>query len=174
MQSTGVATMHMRVPRLNRVLSPRRVPTTMWRHSATAGPSVVTPLAVEFIDIFDAPHRLGGSSTLIGLSSPRIIDSSSRQETPSLPDPILYDGPSRGRRSRSLYTSATVLSSSLPPPVVFDGPARRKPYFRPTAPVRTDPYLSKDFSLTPFKGKLSFTIANFNAAVGHEEDIVIE
>ncbi|KAI9459215.1 hypothetical protein BJY52DRAFT_387940 [Lactarius psammicola] len=139
MQSTGVATMHMRVPRLNRVLSPRRVPTTMWRHSATAGPSVATPLAVEFFDIFDAPHQLGGSSTLIGFSSPspRIIDSSNRKETPSLPEPILYDGPSRGRRSRSLSTSAKVLSTSLPPPVIFDGPARRKPYFRPAAPVNS-------------------------------------
>ncbi|KAH9171801.1 hypothetical protein EDB89DRAFT_1802436, partial [Lactarius sanguifluus] len=91
-------------------------------------------LAADFIDIFDAPHQLGGSSTLIGFSSsPRIIDSSSRQETPPLPEPILYDGPSRGRRSRSLYTSAEVLSTSLPPPVVFDGPARRRPYLQPNA-----------------------------------------
>ncbi|KAH9077866.1 hypothetical protein EDB83DRAFT_1526990 [Lactarius deliciosus] len=137
MQSTGIATMHTRIPRLSRVLSPRRVPTTIWRRSATAGPSVATPLAVEFIDIFDAPHQLGGSSTLIGFSSPRIIDSSSRQETPLLPEPILYDGPSRGRKSRSLYTSAEVLSTSLPPPVIFDGPARRKPYLRSNAPLNS-------------------------------------
>ncbi|KAI9428532.1 hypothetical protein H4582DRAFT_1023671 [Lactarius indigo] len=137
MQSTGVVTMHTRVPRLNRVLSPRRVPTTTWRHSATAGPSIDTPLAIEFIDIFDAPHQLGGSSTLVGFSSPRIINPSSRQETPSLPKPILYDGPSRGRKSRSLYIGAEVLSTSLPPPIVFDGPARRKPYLRPNAPLKS-------------------------------------
>ncbi|KAH8997955.1 hypothetical protein EDB92DRAFT_1311635 [Lactarius akahatsu] len=138
MQYTGVATMHTRVPRLSRVLPLRRVPTTTWRRSATAGPSTVaTPLAVEFIDIFDAPHQLGGSSTLIGFSSPRIIDSSSRQKMPPLPEPILYYGPSRRRKSRSRYTSAEVLSTSLPPPVVFDGPARRKPYLRPNAPLNS-------------------------------------
>ncbi|KAH9020015.1 hypothetical protein EDB85DRAFT_540416 [Lactarius pseudohatsudake] len=136
-QSTSVATMHTRVPRLSRVLSPRRVPITTWRRSATAGPSVATPLAVEFIDIFDAPHQLGGSSTIIGFSSPRMIDSSTRQETPPLPEPILYDGPSRGRKSRSLSTCAEVLSTSLPPPVVFDGPARRRPYLRPNAPLNS-------------------------------------
>lgn len=148
MQSTGVATMHMRASRLNRVLSPRRVPPTMWRHSATvtAGPSVATPSAVDFIDIFDVPHQLGGFPTLIGFSSPRRIDSSNRQAAPSLPEPILYDGPSRERRPRSLYTSGRVLPTSLPPPIIFDGPARRRPYLRSTALLNSRP---RSFTLMP-------------------------
>lgn len=42
----------------------------IWRNFAMA---VATPSTVEFIDIFDAPNQLGGSFTLIGFASPRLI-----------------------------------------------------------------------------------------------------
>jgi hypothetical protein len=113
----------MRAPHLNSVLSLRRISTASSRRVAAATPSVDALASVD--DIFDAPYALGASSTPSGLSSQ--VDGAKQCTTPSLPQPILYDGPSQSINSRSIYTSAKTLTS-LPPPKVFDGPARPRLY----------------------------------------------
>src|SRR6266404_4637412 len=112
--------MYMSIPRLNCV---RLAPTTMRRRSAIAGLPITTPSVGEFMDMFVAPHQHG---VLVGFSSPRIVHSSSQRMTSPLPETILYDGPSWGKRSRLPHNTDKALPTSLPPPVIFDGPARRK------------------------------------------------
>jgi hypothetical protein len=109
----------MRVPHL---LTQRHIAAASSRCIAAATPSVDSSPAIGVI--FDAPF--GMSSTHPGHSSSQVVDSerAKQQTIPSLPEPILYDGPSQTIKSRSICTSANILPTSLPPPEIFDGPAR--------------------------------------------------
>ena len=111
----------MRAPHINRVLTLRHISAASSRRVAAATSSLDASATID--DTLDAPHRLGASSTLPGLSSPCVVDAGRQQTMPPLPEPILYDGPSGGARSRSIRTNADILPTSLPPPKTFDGPA---------------------------------------------------
>lgn len=123
----------MRAPNLNRVLTLRHFSAALSRRVAAATSAVDAPAVID--DILDASHPLGASSTLPDRSSPRVVDAGRQQTIPPLPEPILYDGPSRGARSRSICTNADILPTSLPPPKVFDGPASPGVPLRACAPV---------------------------------------
>jgi hypothetical protein len=127
----------MRAPRLNRVITPRRVSTVSLRRVATATSSTDGPAAIEFFDVFDPPYRPGEPSTPPRLSSSRRAVEPERPETiPPLPEPILYDGRAQGRNSRSMGARAKALPTSLPPPTIFDGPAKPGCYEPQRPPVR--------------------------------------
>ncbi|KAI0058483.1 hypothetical protein BV25DRAFT_1240998 [Artomyces pyxidatus] len=116
----------MRTVTLKRVLAKHRIQSSSMNYSVSALPGISVPPTPASFDIFDAPHRLGESAKLVGFSPtpPRTSRSSGLQNIRLLPEPVLYDGPSRGNRSRSFSRVATVLPSSLPPAELFDGPAR--------------------------------------------------
>jgi hypothetical protein len=107
----------MRVPHL---LTQRHIAAASSRCIAAATPSVDSSPAIGVI--FDAPF--GMSSTHPGHSSSQVVERAKQQTIPSLPEPILYDGPSQTIKSRSICTSANILPTSLPPPEIIDGPAR--------------------------------------------------
>ncbi|KZT08132.1 uncharacterized protein LAESUDRAFT_757825 [Laetiporus sulphureus 93-53] len=105
------------------------------------------PPEFQIFDIFDAPSRLGESSKLLRASSSsrtlpsRSSPSSSRKVSPvrSLPDPVIFDGPTRprilqkqyeARRSHSTALGPRGSLRSLPLPEIFDGPSRLRPYAR--------------------------------------------
>lgn len=106
----------MRVPHL---FTQRHIAAASSRYIAAVTPSVDSSPAIGVI--FDAP--LGMSSAHPGHSSSQVVERA-KQQIPSLPEPILYEGPSQGINSRSICTSANILPTSLPPPEIFDGPAR--------------------------------------------------
>jgi len=122
-------------PHLNRVITLRHISAAASRRVAAATSPVDAPAAID--DILDASHALGASSTLPGLSSPRVVDAGRQQAIPPLPEPILYHGPSRGSRPRSIHTNSDILPTSLPPPKIFDGPASPGLYkqLRACAPI---------------------------------------
>ncbi|KAI0289980.1 hypothetical protein BC826DRAFT_1029348 [Russula brevipes] len=127
----------MRAPRLNRVITPRRVSTVSLQRVATATSSTDGPAATELFDVFDPPYRPGESSTPPRLSSSRPAVEPERPETiPPLPEPILYDGRAQGRNSRSMGARARALPTSLPPPTIFDGPAKPGCYEPQRPPTR--------------------------------------
>jgi hypothetical protein len=107
----------MRVPHL---ITQRHIAAASSRCIAAATPSVDSSPAIGVI--FDAP--LGMSSTHPSHSSSQVVERAKQQTISSLPEPILYDGPSQSIKSRSISTSANILPTSLPPPETFDGPAR--------------------------------------------------
>jgi hypothetical protein len=128
----------IRAPHLNRVLTLRHISAAASRRVAMATSPVDAPAAID--DILDVSHTLGASSTLSGLSPPRVVDAGRPQAIPPLPEPILYHGPSRGSGSKSIRTNSDdILPTSLLPPKVFDGPAspgpHKQPVIRACAPV---------------------------------------
>lgn len=106
----------MRVPHL---ITQRHIAAASSRCIAAATPTVDSSSAIGVI--FDAP--LGMSSTHPGHSSSQVVERAKQQTISSLPEPILYDGPSQSIKPRSIC-SANILPTSLPPPEIFDEPAR--------------------------------------------------
>ncbi|KAI0290744.1 hypothetical protein B0F90DRAFT_1824751 [Multifurca ochricompacta] len=123
MQSASVTS--MRVSLINRVLTPSHISTASPRRTATAATLLTTPSSAEFLDIFDVPHQLGGSSTLLGFTPSRVVDPSRRRTAPSLPEPSFQDSsdlpPSSKdlrRPSQAKTIHSTYHSSNLSEPII--------------------------------------------------------